>query len=33
MAVTARSPIERLIAFKKQRGFENLPFVTFAAAR
>ena len=26
MAVTARSPIERLIEYKKQRGFENLPF-------
>ena len=26
MAVTARSPIERLIAYKKQRGFENLDF-------
>ena len=28
MAVTARSPIERLIEFKKQRGFANLPFVS-----
>jgi predicted dithiol-disulfide oxidoreductase (DUF899 family) len=26
MAVTARSPIERLIEFKKQRGFANLLF-------
>lgn len=26
IAVTARSPIERLIDFKKQRGLENLPF-------
>lgn len=25
--VTARSPIERLIAYKNQRGFTNLPFV------
>lgn len=25
IAVTARSPIERLIEFKKQRGFANLP--------
>jgi predicted dithiol-disulfide oxidoreductase (DUF899 family) len=24
--VTARSPIERLIEYKRQRGFENLPF-------
>ena len=28
MAVTARSPIERLIEYKKQRGFANLPFVS-----
>jgi predicted dithiol-disulfide oxidoreductase (DUF899 family) len=28
IAVTARSPIERLIAFKKDRGFTNLPFVS-----
>jgi predicted dithiol-disulfide oxidoreductase (DUF899 family) len=28
IAVTARSPIERLIEFKKQRGFANLPFVS-----
>jgi len=28
IAVTARSPIERLIAFKKQRGLANLPFVS-----
>ena len=26
VAVTARSPVERLIAYKKQRGFQNLPF-------
>lgn len=26
IAVTARSPIERLIEFKNQRGLENLPF-------
>jgi predicted dithiol-disulfide oxidoreductase (DUF899 family) len=26
MAVTARSPIERLLEYKKQRGFANLPF-------
>ncbi len=26
IAVTARSPIERLIEFKNQRGFTNLPF-------
>jgi predicted dithiol-disulfide oxidoreductase (DUF899 family) len=26
IAVTARSPIERLIAYKTQRGFANLPF-------
>jgi predicted dithiol-disulfide oxidoreductase (DUF899 family) len=26
--VTARSPVERLIAYKKQRGFDNLPFVS-----
>ncbi len=26
IAVTARSPIERLVEFKKQRGFANLPF-------
>lgn len=26
IAVTARSPIERLIEYKKQRGFANLPF-------
>jgi predicted dithiol-disulfide oxidoreductase (DUF899 family) len=25
IAVTARSPIERLLAFKKERGWENLP--------
>jgi len=28
MAVTARSPIERLIEYKAQRGFSNLPFVS-----
>jgi predicted dithiol-disulfide oxidoreductase (DUF899 family) len=28
IAVTARSPIERLIEFKKQRGLANLPFVS-----
>jgi predicted dithiol-disulfide oxidoreductase (DUF899 family) len=28
MAVTARSPIERLIEFKKRRGFDNLSFVS-----
>jgi predicted dithiol-disulfide oxidoreductase (DUF899 family) len=28
IAVTARSPIERLIEYKKQRGFENLPFIS-----
>src|SRR6202167_1169801 len=27
IAVTARSPIERLVDYKKQRGFANLPFV------
>jgi len=26
LAVTARSPIERLVEYKKQRGFANLPF-------
>jgi predicted dithiol-disulfide oxidoreductase (DUF899 family) len=26
IAVTARSPIERLLEYKKQRGFTNLPF-------
>ena len=26
IAVTARSPIERLVEYKKQRGFTNLPF-------
>ena len=25
--MTARSPIERLVEFKRQRGFDNLPFV------
>src|SRR3984885_3444488 len=28
IAVTARSPIDRLLDFKKQRGFTNLPFVS-----
>jgi len=28
IAVTARSPIERLIEFRNQRGFTNLPFVS-----
>jgi predicted dithiol-disulfide oxidoreductase (DUF899 family) len=28
VAVTARSPIERLIDYKKQRGFTNLPFIS-----
>jgi len=28
MAVTARSPIERLIEYKAQRGFMDLPFVS-----
>jgi predicted dithiol-disulfide oxidoreductase (DUF899 family) len=28
IAVTARSPIDRLIAYKRQRGFANLPFVS-----
>jgi predicted dithiol-disulfide oxidoreductase (DUF899 family) len=28
IAVTARSPIERLMEYKKQRGFENLPFIS-----
>jgi predicted dithiol-disulfide oxidoreductase (DUF899 family) len=28
MAVTGRSPIERLIEYKKQRGFTSLPFVS-----
>jgi predicted dithiol-disulfide oxidoreductase (DUF899 family) len=28
MAVTARSPIDRLIEYKKQRGFANLSFVS-----
>jgi predicted dithiol-disulfide oxidoreductase (DUF899 family) len=26
IAVTARSPIERLVEYKRQRGFGNLPF-------
>jgi predicted dithiol-disulfide oxidoreductase (DUF899 family) len=28
IAVTARSPIERLIDYKNQRGFANLPFIS-----
>ena len=28
LAVTARSPIERLVDYKKERGFANLPFVS-----
>ena len=28
IVVTARSPIERLLEYKKQRGFANLPFVS-----
>jgi predicted dithiol-disulfide oxidoreductase (DUF899 family) len=28
IALTARSPIERLIEYKKQRGFANLPLVS-----
>jgi len=28
MVVTARSPVERLVEFKKQRGFANLSFVS-----
>jgi predicted dithiol-disulfide oxidoreductase (DUF899 family) len=28
LVVTARSPIERLIAYKAQRGFTNLPFAS-----
>jgi len=28
VAVTARSPIERLIEYQKERGFTNLPFVS-----
>jgi predicted dithiol-disulfide oxidoreductase (DUF899 family) len=28
MAVTARSPIERLASYKRQRGFENLVFLS-----
>jgi predicted dithiol-disulfide oxidoreductase (DUF899 family) len=28
IAVTARSPIDRLIEYKEQRGFANLPFVS-----
>jgi predicted dithiol-disulfide oxidoreductase (DUF899 family) len=32
IAVTARSPIDRLIEYKKHRGFANLPFVSDMAA-
>jgi predicted dithiol-disulfide oxidoreductase (DUF899 family) len=28
IAVTARSPIERLLGYKRQRAFGNLPFVS-----
>jgi predicted dithiol-disulfide oxidoreductase (DUF899 family) len=28
LAVTARSPIERLVDYRQQRGFTNLPFVS-----
>jgi len=28
IAVTARSPIERLVNYKNQRGFTNLPFIS-----
>ncbi len=28
IAVTARSPIERLITYKNERGFANLPFIS-----
>ena len=28
MAVTGRSPVDRLLAYQKQRGFTNLPFVS-----
>ena len=28
VAVTARSPVERLIDYKNQRGFTNLPFIS-----
>ena len=28
IAVTARSPVERLVEYKKQRGFTNLPFLS-----
>jgi predicted dithiol-disulfide oxidoreductase (DUF899 family) len=28
MVVTARSPIERLVEYKRQRGFDKLPFVS-----
>jgi predicted dithiol-disulfide oxidoreductase (DUF899 family) len=31
IAVTARSPIERLVEYKKHRGFANLPFVSDVA--
>jgi len=32
MVVTARSPIERLLEYKKQRGFANLSFVSDTSA-
>ena len=32
IAVTARSPIERLIDYKNQRGFTNLPFARMGPA-
>jgi predicted dithiol-disulfide oxidoreductase (DUF899 family) len=31
IAVTARSPIERLVDYKRQRGFGNLPFASDAS--
>jgi predicted dithiol-disulfide oxidoreductase (DUF899 family) len=31
IVVTARSPVERLIEYKKTRGFENLPFISDVA--
>ena len=33
IAVTARSPIERLVEYKKHRGFANLPFVSDVSDR
>jgi predicted dithiol-disulfide oxidoreductase (DUF899 family) len=32
IAVTALSPFERLVEYKKQRGFANLPFVSDTSA-